>query len=48
MPGILIDTGAIRALLDPGDKYHGEAVFNDFETYRLPGRLKFDILFTRR
>lgn len=138
MPSILIDTGAIRALLDPGDKYHGQAValfkslgpaddllttwpvitecsfaiernrvamwqwvhdsgieivdfsiqdlpamqrlvapysdrlvdfadatllwlamrrhtrriattdFNDFETYRLPGRLKFDILFTRR
>jgi hypothetical protein len=22
--------------------------FNDFATYRLPGRLKFDILFTRR
>jgi len=22
--------------------------FNDFETYRLPGRLKFDIIFTRR
>lgn len=138
MPSILIDTGAIRALLDPGDKYHGQAValfksfspaddllttwpvitecsfaiernrvalwqwihesgievvdfsiqdlpamlrltapysdrlvdfadatllwlamrrhtrriattdFNDFETYRLPGRLKFEILFTRR
>ena len=138
MPSILIDTGAIRALLDPGDKYHGQAVtlfrslgpaddllttwpvitecsfaiernraalwqwihdsgievvdfsiqdlpamlrltapysdrlvdfadatllwlamrrhtrriattdFNDFETYRLPGKLKFDILFTRR
>jgi len=138
VPSILIDTGAIRALLDPGDKYPCQAValfkslgpaddllttwpvitecsfaiernrvalwqwihdsgieivdfsiqdlpamqrltapysdrlvdfadatllwlamrrhtrriattdFNDFETYRLPGRLKFDILFTRR
>ena len=26
MPSILIDTGAIRALLDPGDKYHRQAV----------------------